>query len=272
MSVATEAGYTWTDGKHARLLHAGNSFDIDTITATADTGSTADLVDNGLTRDRWLPFASASAAQAASLRLDLVSPAAGTCFAIGAHNLGTTATSIAFEHDSNADDTFTVIGTHAPTDDSPILFFFDAITSGRWRITLTSDGLPEVGVVRIGNALTFERPFYAGFTPARMNRATDVIGNLSRTGELLGRSIKRTVLSEGYQWQNLTYAWVRANLDGPAGVIQSLEANSAFMAWRPEVATQDVSYIMRASTGAPMSMGMRDLWSFDMSGEVYAHD
>jgi len=271
MGVATEAGYTWTDGKNARMLHAGNQFTISTITATDDTGSTADLVDNGLTRDRWVPFASASAAQVASLRLDIASPAEGTCFAIGAHNLGSTATSIVFEHDSNGDDTWTAIGTHAPTDDSAILFFFDGITSDRWRITLTSDGLPEVGVVRIGNALTFERPFYSGFTPARMNRATDVIGNVSRTGELLGRSIKRTLLAEQYQWANLTYAWVRANLDGPNGVLQSVEIDSAFLAWRPEVATDDVSYIMRAQTSPPSAMGMRDLWNFSMSAEVYSY-
>ena len=271
MTVATKSAYSWTSGKHARLLHAGNQNTISTITATDDTGSTADLVVNGLTRDRWVPFSTPSVAASASLRFDTATPEAAECIAIAAHNLGTTGTSILFEHDSNNNGTWVPIGSLAPADDSPIMFFFNSITSDRWRITLTSDTLPEVGVLRIGVPLVFERPFYSGFTPARMNRATELRGNMSNTGELLGRSKKRTVLSEGYQWQNLTYAWVRANLDGPNGVIQSVEVDSAFMAWRPEL-TEDVSYIMRAQTGAPAAMGMRDLWSFDMSGEVYSYE
>lgn len=416
MSVATEAGYTWAQGKHARLLHDGNRFPIKTISADEDTGSTADLVDNGLTRDRWVPFANdmpnpenfgtgwiatnvtvgsdgqeiaettdngahaltqpytyaaeetilsveverqtapefrlvafdgtdtftaffdlrdgtvgtqaagtvgqiialgrnrflcsirftpsaglgtvqiglsngsetlsyigattntisirraAIHASAATIRLDTFTPGGGTCIAIGAHNLGLAGARVTFQHDSNGDDTWTTIGTHTPTNDSPIMFFFDEITSDRWRLVVDRGALPEIGVVRIGDPLVFERPFYAGFTPARMNRATEVLGNISRTGELLGRSVKRTTLSEGYQWSNLTYAWVRENLDGPAGVIQSLETEPAFMAWRPEIVASDVSYLMRAQVSPPQPMGMRDLWSFSMSAEVYSYE
>jgi hypothetical protein len=417
MSVATEAGYTWAQGKHARLLHEGNRFPIKTVSADEDTGSTADLVDNGLTRDRWVPFANLAESptdfdgsdwaavrvtvesdgqtvaettdnnthfiqqaytftaeetvvafevqrqtvpeirlyatdgtsvwsaffdlrdgtvgtvaggavaqiidlgrnrflcsitftplaaagsfeiglsdgtetlsytgstdntivlrrasvhvSAATIRLDTFTPGAGTCIAIGAHNLGSAAARVAFQHDSNGDDTWTTIGTVEPTNDSPIMFFFDEITSDRWRLVVDRGVLPEIGVVRIGDPLVFERPFYGGFSPARMDRATEVLGNISRTGELLGRSIKRTILSEAYQWTNLTYTWVRANLDGPGGVIQSLETEPAFMAWRPEIVASDVSYLMRTQTTPPQAMGTRDLWSFSMSAEVYSYE
>jgi len=418
MGVETETGYTWTDGKFARLLHEGNRHPIKTVTATKDSGSTASLVDNDLTIDKWIPFANliaeptnfsaadwtatnltvssdgqtvtettangahdleadvtwdSAGAQAvfaiqverrtlsevrllandgtntrtcwfdlrdltvgtavnstgqiidlgdgvyelrmyftansaagrveiqfgngsegtsyvgntdtvlkilraaahtgeASLRLDTFTGLGATCFAIGAHNLGSAGARITFEHDSNSDDTFTAIETVTPTNDSPILFFFDTVTSSRWRITVDRGVLPEIAVVRVGNPLTFERPFYSGFTPARMGRATDVIGNISRTGELLGRSIKRTLLQEDYQWKNLTYTWVRANIDKPGGVIQSLEKKAAFMAWRPEEATDDVSYILRAQPTAPRAQGSRDLWTFSFSAEVYAYE
>jgi hypothetical protein len=417
MSVATEAGYTWAQGKHARLLHDGNRFPIKTVSADEDTGSTADLVDNGLTRDRWVPFANLAESptdfdaaawtaervtigtdgqtisettdngthrfiqsytwtaeehvvavevvrqtvpeiyitasdgtsffgayfdlrdgtvgteesgtdgqivdlgggaflcsirftplaaagninirlangsesnsytgstdntivlrrasvhvSAATIRLDTFTPGAGTCIAIGAHNLGSAAARVTFQHDSNGDDTWTTIGTVEPTNDSPIMFFFDEITSDRWRLVVDRGVLPEIGVVRIGDPLVFERPFYGGFSPARMDRATEVLGNISRTGELLGRSIKRTILSEAYQWTNLTYTWVRANLDGPGGVIQSLETEPAFMAWRPEIVASDVSYLMRTQTTPPQAMGTRDLWSFSMSAEVYSYE
>jgi hypothetical protein len=417
VTVATESGYTWSQGKNARLLHAGNKLDIKTITASdeAVTGN-AQLVDNGLTRDVWRPFANAAEsptdfsaddwtatnltiedngqsiaettdsgehdlsqaftftavehvvafkidrqtvpevqirandgttsftcffdlrdltigtaaagttgqlieqddgsilisirftpaaatgvvelllangsesvsyagdtantikvrracvhASSATLRLDTFTAAGATCFAVGAHTLGSSGARIAFEHDSDGDDTWTEIGSVEPGDNGAIMFFFASITSDRWRVTVDRGVVPEIGVLWVGDPLTFERPFYAGFSPARMNRATEVIGNLSRTGELLGRSVKRTVLQEQYSWTNLTYSWVRSNLDGRNGVIQSVETKPAFLAWRPEL-TDDVSYIMRAGTDAPQAMGVRDLWSFNMSAEVYAYE
>jgi len=415
MGVETEAGYTWTSGKNARLFHAGNKLVIKTITATADSGSTADLVDNGLTQDRWVPFSNllsdptdlsestwtatnltvgsdgltltettdngehdvsqaytwtaaehvlafkierqtapevqvrandgttsftcffdlrdgsvgtaanctgqiqdlghnqyllsiyftplaatgvaelllsngsetvsyagattttikvlrASAnLSSASLRLDPFTSQAGTLFAVAAHNLGSSNARIKFEHDSDENDTWTTIGTVTPSNDSPIMFFFASVSSPRWRITVDRGALPEIGVVWVGDPLTFPQAFYAGFTPARMNRATDVIGNISRTGDLLGRSIKRTVLSEEYSWTHLTYTWVRANLDGTQGVIQSLEDAPAFLAWRPEEVSE-CSYIMRASVNPPSAMGIRAYWSFGFSAEIYAYE
>ena len=419
MTIATEAGYVWANGKNARMIHAGNKFALKTITPSLEavTGN-GQLVDNDLTRDRWIPHAnellsptdlssadwtasnatvdtgdgqtidegvavttthyveqsftftagewvfaiiveratvggirldlndgtdtfsaefdlrdktagtttgtgvnstaydlgdnrvalvisatllgaagyaritllSADAStdtytglngtvlvekatlhpSEATLRLDTFGSQGGTCFAIGAHNLGSAGARITFEHDSNEDDTWTSIGSVSPTDDSPIMFFFDTITSPRWRITVDRGALPEIGVVQIADPLVFERPFYSGFTPASMDRATEVIGNMSRTGELLGRSIKRTILMEEYRWNNLSYSWVRANLDGPNGVIQSVEDRAAFIAWRPSE-TDDASYLMRAEAGAPTAIGQRDLWSFSMTAEVYAY-
>jgi hypothetical protein len=416
MTIATEAGYTWTNGKYARLLHRGNKLRIKSVSATAEavSGNSA-LVNNDLTVDRWKPFANgltdpsdytgddwtatnltiggdtltlietvtsgqhdisqpytftavehvaavrverqtvpevqlrandgttsftaffdlrdgtvgtqanctaqifdlgndqfeltirftpvaaagvvellmsngsetvsyagvvtntikalrmAVHASSASLRLDTFTAQAGTCMAIGAHNLGLTGARINFEHDSNNDDTWTSIGTLSPSDDSAIMFFFASVSSSRWRITVDRGVLPEIGVLHVGDPLVFERPFYAGFTPARMGRATEVIGNLSGNGELMGRSKRRTLLTEKYEWQHLTYTWVRTNIDTPSGIIQNLEANAAFIAWRPEL-TSDASYIMSGKTSPPSSMGISDLWSFGFEAEVYSYE
>lgn len=415
MTVATEAGYAWTDGRNARLLHDGNRFPVKAITASADSGTTADLVDNDLTVDRWLPFANGLAsptnfaasdwtvanvtvgvdgltltetadsgqhdvsqdftftavehvvafklerqtapevqvrandgttsftcffdlrdltvgtaanctgdivdlgggqvlariyftpaaaagvvelllangseavsyagstgsavkvlsavahASAATLRLDTFAALGGTCFAIAAHNLWSSGARLTLEHDSNGDDTFTSLGAVVPDNDGPIMFFFDSVTSGRWGITVDRGALPEVGIVRVGDPLKFEQPFYAGFSPGRMNRATEVRGNISGTGELLGRSKRRTVLTERFEWPRLTYPWVRANLDGPGGVIQALEAKGAFIAWRPSL-TDDVSFIMGANVTPPVTTGQVNLMSFAIDCEVYSYE
>lgn len=132
-------------------------------------------------------------------------------------------------------------------------------------------GKPDIYNIMIGNPLVMQRPFYAGFAPSAGNRMTEVIGNLSRTGELLGRSVKRTTLMADYQWRTLSYDWVVANLYGSAGLIQSVEAKQAYVAWRPGL-TGNVDYCMRCTTSAPQSEGTKDQWLFAMNAEVHAYE
>lgn len=174
-------------------------------------------------------------------------------------------------HDSDDDGNYTEIESLDITDRGPAMFLFDEIVSAKWRIAIANTVMPEIAVGWLGNALVFERPFYGGFTVPRMDRNTQIMGNISGTGELLGRSKKRTTLSASYSWSNLTYDWVRANLDGPNGLIQSAESEPLFVAWRPSE-TQDVDYLMRAQVQAPRAAGSRDLHSFGMSGEAYAYE
>jgi len=208
---------------------------------------------------------------AATLRMDGFGAQAGDVFCVAAHNLGSSGGRVQFEHDSNNDDTWTVIGSVTPTDDSPIMFLHEGITSSRWRIIVDRGALPEIGVMRIGAALQMERPFYGGFGPTRMARQTEVTGNISGSGELLGRSRRRTILKSSYSWANLSYDWVRTNLDTPTGLIQSAEIDPLFVAWRSSV-TQDVDYVMRASAQPPTNTGQRDLMTFSMSGEVHSYE
>lgn len=207
----------------------------------------------------------------ATLDLNTFGAQAGDCIGVAAHNLGTSAGRIVPQHDSDGDDNFTVIGDIEPNDDSPIMFFFDAITSASWRIALFRGVLPEIGVFRVGTALKMQRTFYGGASIGRMNRVTEIVANVSGSGELLGRSKKRTILTAPYQWENLTYDWVRANLDGPSGLIQSAEVNPLFVAWRPSE-TQDVDYVMRAQAELPVAQGQANLWSFSMSAEAHAYE
>lgn len=210
----------------------------------------------------------------AVLKFNSLTSAANTVCAIAGHNLGSGGQGrFVVSHDSNADGTYTSIAAfNTVANDSPILVFFDAVTSKDWQLTIARTVLPEVKVVWWADPLKMERPFYAGYTPSRMNRNTEVIGNLSGSGSLLGRSKKRTTLNSPYSWNNLSYSWVRSNLDGPTGLIQAAENNPLFVAWRPEL-TDDVDYVMRASVDTvPAAAGVRDLWQFSLSGEVFSYE
>lgn len=190
---------------------------------------------------------------------------------VAGHNLGGSNGRLELLHDSNNDGTFTSYGTVDFTDNSPLMYFQSGITSKDWRVVVSRAILPEIAVLWVGDPLVMQRSFYGGFRPARMNRATEVLGNLSGNGQLLGRSKQRTILKSRYDWMNLTYSWVRANLDGSNGLIVSLEEEPCFLAWRPEL-TEDVDYVMRAETEPPAAQGVKDLWQFAMTGEVLAYE
>ena len=210
-------------------------------------------------------------ASEATLRFDLFAAQSCDIMALAAHNLFSGAGRVQFQHDSNNDDTWTTLATSAPTDNGPVMCILEPVTSSRWRIVVDRCVLPEIGVFRVGLALQMARPFYAGFARSRNNRQTETLGNISGSGELLGRSRKRSILTASYQWAHLSDAWVRANIDGPNGIIQAVETEPFFAAWRPGE-TSDVDYFMRASTQAPSAMGIRDLHDFSLEGEVHSYE
>ncbi len=208
----------------------------------------------------------------ATLRFDLYGAQAADIFALASHNIGTGLGRFTFEHDSDENDAWTSLGAGSPIDNSPTVFIFAPVTSIRWRITIDRAVLPEVGVMQVASALQFERPFYQGFAPARMARRTTITGNMSEGGEFLGRSKIRTSMSSEYNWSNLPYAWVRANLDGTSGLIQSLETEPFFLAWR-SASEQDCDFAWtKSAIASPSLSGPRDLMNFSLDAEVYGYE
>lgn len=205
----------------------------------------------------------------AVLQLDLFGSASATAIAIAGHNLGSRMGQLTTYHSSAVGGN--VLTQDSPTDDSPALCVFATQAAVSFFVGVSRAVVPEIAVARVGNPLVMQRPFYSGFTPAPMNRETEVRGNLSGSGQLMGRSIRRTILNTSAAWQHLTYAWVRANLDGPNGLIQRIEDAPFWIAWRPEL-VQDCDFVMRGSAEPPQSMGIRDLWQFSLSGEALAYE
>lgn len=191
------------------------------------------------------------------------------CMCVAAHNLR--GGRIILAEDNDEDATYDNVQIVSVPDNSPLMLIFAPIGSTLWRVRVDRAVLPEIGVLRIGTALQMQQPFYAGATPARMARNTEVLGNLSGSGELLGRSRKRTTLNVSASWAHLTRDWVRSNLDGETGLIQSAEAEPLFIAWRP-TDEEDVDYVMEAQTEAPSAMGIKNYWQFSLSGVAHSYE
>jgi len=272
MSILFESGYTLPGGdlplKHARMAHSGNWHAGGTISSSTEAaGFTDDAADTTLTYERWKPTA-----LPATWENDLGSAKLVDYCCIAAHDMGTNGNTLQVQYDSTGGGTWVDVINEAVLDDSPIFAIFEPETRQKWRLRISGGTAPEIGVVKFGEALQFERPFYQGFAPARMTRRTSVTGNLSEGGAFLGRSKIRSSLSSEYSWTNLTYAWVRANLDGSTGLIQSVETEPFFLAWRAAL-EQDCDFAWtKGPVDSPSLSGPIDLMSFGFDAEAFGYE
>jgi len=196
----------------------------------------------------------------------------GNVFCISGHNLGSRNGRLTFAHDSNGDTTYTTIDTLSPTDDSPIMFLHDGVSSAEWRVQVDRAGGPKIAVIRIGSALTMERPFFGGFSPAHWNRTDMLSGNKSECGQFLGRDIINKGFTARYEWKNLSDSWVRTNLDGMGGLIRAVRKEPFFIAWRAND-YQDCDYVWTAAPVAgPIYSGTRDLVDFTIEAEGHGYE
>ena len=272
MTVLFESGYILPGLdrplKHARMAHSGNWHSGGTITSSTEaTGFTDDAADNSLTYERWKP-----SALAATWENDIGSAKLTDYCCIAAHTMGTNGNTLQVQYDSTGGGSWVDVINEAITDDSPIFAIFEPETRQEWRLRISGGTAPEIGVVKFGSALQFERPFYSGFSPSRMARRTTVTGNMSEGGEFLGRSKIRSSVATSYDWTNLTYAWVRANLDGLTGLIQSIETEPFFLAWRSS-SEEDVDFGWTTGpVSSPTLSGPRDLMTFGFQAEGYGYE
>lgn len=202
------------------------------------------------------------------------------CFAMAAHNFGHSAGRIIISHDSDQNGAYTQVADmvcgesdHSEgRQNDAVMIFFDAVSSTRWRAQFSRVTLPEIGVMAFGEALTMQRGFYAGFQPSWGRRNTVVRGNKSEGGDWLGRSKVRLSRSVRPEWRNLSDTWCRANLDGANGLVQAVETEPFFMAWRPgEFNDCDYCWTSGSITG-PVNGRTAAMSDFAFEAEVLGDD
>lgn len=263
MSIFFESGLDSADFSRALILHANNWLEGGTVTAsTTDSDYFEDGPTTSLTYDRWKPTA-----LSATWEYDHGSAAACDVCCIGAHTMGTNGNSLTVEY-HNGTSWVSIISGEAIADDSAIMVVFASKTRQRWRISVSGGTVPEVGVVKFGTALEMARPIYGGHTPLALARQTTMRSNKSETGEYLGKTKQRTMLSTEFSWTNLPAAWVRTNIPP---FQKAVENGLFFLAWRPS-SFEEVGLCDAEATPIPTHSGPRDLMSLSLSVTGYSHD
>jgi hypothetical protein len=111
-----------------------------------------------------------------------------------------------------------------------------------------------------------ERAIFGGHTPIDLNRNYAQVGNVSESGQFLGKYTTRRGYATDYSWQNLSASWVHNTFEP---WIDYLENGTLFMAWRP--LTYDAGAVYGWTEGMPQAsnMGVSDRMSLTMKIKGY---
>jgi hypothetical protein len=266
MTVIIESGYVGDYPlTHARIAHSNNWITGTASASATATGYFADGPNNSLTYERWKPSSSLGSVW----QIDAGSNVTVDYCCIGAHTLGTGMSVRAQALIGGVWTDLTPASTI--TNNSPIFMIFNKRTASEFRINI-SGGAPEIGVVKFGEALQMQRPFYAGYAPSRTNRQTVVRGNLSEGGQFLGRTKVRNVTDASYAWRNLTADWCDANLPD---LIMGIETEPYFLAWRPsddDGYGVDFAWTLGPPSQPPTNQGQINFRTFGFGGKAFGYE
>lgn len=270
MTVIFESGYSLPGSDepltHARIAHAGNWLEGGTIAATTtDADYFEDAPDGSLTYEKWKPTSSTS-------NWDNDFRALGGGYnadycVIGAHNLADTVSTITIQSWTGSTWQDRCPATLI-ADNSPIFGIFSQSTHERYRVAITGTGIPEIGVIKFGEAMQMQRAIYGGHTPLDMSRQTVLRSNYSETGESLGRTKQRTYSTTSFGWNNLTSAWIRANWKD---FQTAIETEPFFIAWRPDD-YGEVGLCQVDESPVPYNIGAQDLMAVEMQVRALGYD
>lgn len=243
---------------HARILYDNYLL---TSTASSPGGSGASLTLSPNTFDRWESPTSDYIEFLLTDNRDI------DTVCIGAHNLGTMGYTLTVQYRVAALSPLIDFGVITPTDDRSIMIHLNtAINAKVIQVKITGgSGNAYIGSIYAGIALQMQRPFYGGSTPSQMSAKTEYFTNWSESGELIGRSIRRSGYGTKYSWRNISDTWYKEYFQP---FVDSVKLYPAYIAWNLLEHPNDVFYFYTTADIAPSYSGSRDLMevSFEAKG------
>lgn len=261
MTVIIETPHA--DNQSPMVLFA-NVLTEGTLTASTEAadGAGANAVD-GITSDYWTPTA-----MPATLTVVLGAAQGCDCGFLVAHTLGTDGATINLQ--SWTGSVWQTRLSHTPTDDQPILFIFDEVSSDEWRFEITGATAPSIGVAMIGKRLVFPQGIRTGYAPIYNAKEIEVLPGRSLGGHFLPSRIKRKGARGTISFAQFDRTYVEGAFE--AFNIHYDEAKPFVFASGPSVFTKDVAFCRRdpgASTISPNHPNTGDLMSISLSVEAY---
>lgn len=121
---------------------------------------------------------------------------------------------------------------------SAATFIVFPLASARF-LRLTLDAIGLVNSVYVGNVLVMEKHVTPGHMPLNLARETELTTTMSRSGQMLGQTIRRMGFRAPIAFSKLTPSWIRTNFQP---FVLAARQYPYFTAWNPSEFPEDVAY------------------------------
>jgi len=181
------------------------------------SSQSADTGEENLLDWRTFTLFEADIVGAIYLEATMAAPVAADCLGICHHNLGTLGIEVSIEYsddDSSGSSWSVALAGFTPNDDRTIMRSFTSVTAQHWRIKLDAGSGSAtqslyMGVMALGEALTFPRGVQVGFDPTAEQVISESV--VSQTGHLLGSLVRFHQRSAQFTISWYDASWWKAN-------------------------------------------------------------
>lgn len=214
-----------------RLVHANLAAGVVPVVTSENSGYEAVNALTWLSSQKWV--AASSATQ--FFQLDLGSVQGVDAFGLYKHNLGDIGGSLLVQYStSSLGGTFTTLFAVTPgaanSGGNRTLFRVNSnqVSARYWQFVFSGhNGPPAVGVLLLGASTQLPAVDHPFLVPS-LNSDTEILNNVSESGEFLGRSILRHGFKTGFKLGKVQETWARQYWV-PAQ--RAMEINPFFWAW-----------------------------------------
>lgn len=228
-------------GNH-RLACVNLAAGLTPIVTSESSGYAATNALTWLSNQRW----KAANSSTQYFQLDLGAAAGIDAFGLYKHNLGDVAGSLLVQYSTSSlggafTTLFAVMPGAANSGGNRTLFRVNSnqVTARYWQFVFSGhNSAPIVGV--LGLFATTQLPAIDHpFQVPMLNRDTELMNNLSDTGEFIGRSVLRTGFSTGFKLGKVQDTWLRQFWEP---IARGMELNPFFWAWDANRYQDDAYY------------------------------
>lgn len=161
--------------------------------------------------------------------------------AIAAHNLGSAAGAVSVESSVDGSDWTPRMAPVVATADKTAMWAFASAAARFWRVKIvTASVAPTIGELMLGRRITFPCPPDAPFIPAQESIEAEV--STSKTGQLLGTTVRFRSVSIVATWRHLPRGWVDQTFE-PFRANWAAALAPFFWAWDLDVYPADVRFV-----------------------------
>jgi hypothetical protein len=174
--------------------------------------------------------------------------------AVAGHNWGTAEIAAGLEYldETQSPSAWVELVAQAiPADDGPLIFRFAPQSIADIRIRLSpGSAAPEAAVVHVGALLVMERgmPVSTPHAPLDFAREGDAVDGMSESGNFLGRIQLGQFSESGADFQHLTAAFYRDEVDP---FVRASKDKPFFFAWSPSDYPNDVGFAWMTNSPKP---------------------